>query len=223
MFGGRASQQRHFQRESTDSEPADHQLRTRLVIAKTPPNGSGLSANTGLILPGPECPSSVQNIPPVVFVCYARINEPTVRKQLVPSLTVLANRNSIAPWLDTDLAPGEDWNETLQQRLSAAQIILFMVSRAFLASEYITRKERPLAMRLMDEKKAVVVPIILWHCSWNVEDFAKCQKLPAHVESISDVRPRENGWAQVEEGLVKVVENLPSHLANFPKREASRD
>jgi hypothetical protein len=215
MFGGRTIPQRHSQRESTDFEPACDELRNRPPIAKATPNRNGLLANSGLGPRGLESRCSVQNMgrAPVVFVCYSHTNQ-RMRQQLMRSLKVMSRRRWIAPSLDTDLVPGENWNETLEQRLLEAQIILFMVSRAFLASEYITTKERPLAMRLMRQKKAVVVPIILSHCSWQEEDFAGLQKLPPKVESISDA-PRENTWALVEEGLVKVVQNLPDHLADF--------
>ncbi len=66
-----------------------------------------------------------------LFICYARANERTV-KHLVPSLKVLARRGYIAPWRDTDLVPGDDWDENIQARLAKSRIILFMVSRDFL-------------------------------------------------------------------------------------------
>ena len=67
-------------------------------------------------------------LPLPLFICYAHANERIVR-QLIPGLKVLARRSYIAPWRDTDLVPGEDWDETIKQRLIDAQIILFMVSR----------------------------------------------------------------------------------------------
>jgi hypothetical protein len=61
--------------------------------------------------------------------------------------------------------PGEDWDATIQERLSKEQVILFMVSQDFLASQYITEKERLLAMRLEKEQAAVIEPILLFKCS----------------------------------------------------------
>ena len=125
-----------------------------------------------------------------------------------PELDISAG--TISAWRDTDLIPGDDWDETIQERLSESQIILFMVSRDFLASRYITDHERPVAMRLMNEKKAVVVPVLLSTCSWQDEDFAKLEKLPRKDELISSITPREDAWALVEEGLKKVVERVRS-------------
>ncbi len=119
--------------------------------------------------------STPRDNPVSLFICYARANERVV-KRLIPSLKVLARRGYISPWRDTDLIPGDDWDETIQERLSESQIILFMVTRDFLASRYITDHERPVAMRLMDEKKAVVVPVLLSTCSWQDEDFRQVGK-----------------------------------------------
>ena len=127
-------------------------------------------------------------------------------RQLVPSLKVLARRGYIAPWRDTDLIPGEDWDETIKEKLSKAHIILFMVSRNFLASKYITEQERPLAMKLMNENRAIVVPVLLSACGWRDEDFASLEKLPHKDDPISSFNPRDEAWFLVEEGLKKVVD-----------------
>jgi len=158
----------------------------------------------------PEASAPKPN-PLPLFICYAHANERVV-KRLIPSLKVLAQRGYILPWRDTDLVPGEDWDETIKDRLSKASIILFMVTRDFLASEYITKHERPLAMALMKEKKATVVPVLLSPCSWRDEDFARLEKLPRKDDPISAFSLRENAWAKVEEGLKKVVEQIRERL-----------
>lgn len=149
--------------------------------------------------------SAPNDSPLSLFICYAQVNERYV-KQLIPSLKVLARRGYIIPWRDTDLIPGEEWDETIKERLYDAQIILFMVSREFLASEYITQEERPLAMKLMKDKRAVVVPVLLEDCSWRDEDFAGLENLPQKGKLVSSFNPHSKAWALVEEGIKKAVE-----------------
>jgi internalin A len=144
--------------------------------------------------------------PFLLFICYAHANERIV-KQLIPSLKVLARRGYIAPWRDTNLVPGEDWDNTIKQRLMQADLILFMVSRDFLASKYITEHERPLAMQLMNEGRAVVVPVLLSPCSWREEDFAGLEKLPRKDDPVSSFNPRDQAWFLIEEGLKQVVDD----------------
>ena len=161
--------------------------------------------------------SAPRDNPLPLFICYALADEGTV-KQLIPSLKVLARRGYIAPWRDTDLVPGEDWDETIKERLSEAGIILFMVSREFLASDYITRHERPLAMKLREEKKAMVVPVILLPCTHAEEDFSGLENLPRKGKAVSSFKPRDKAWMLVEEGLKKAVEQA-RRLPNISTRD----
>jgi internalin A len=161
--------------------------------------------------------SAPKSYPLPLFICYAQANERTV-KQLIPSLKVLARRGYVAPWRDTDLVPGEDWDETIKERLAEAKIILFMVSREFLASDYITQQERPLAMKLMGEEKAVVVPVILSPCSHTEEDFARLENLPRKGKPVSSFNPRDEAWVLVEDGLKKAVEQARK-LSNITLRD----
>jgi internalin A len=149
--------------------------------------------------------SAPKGTPLSLFICYAHANERVV-KRLITGLKVLAHRGYVAHWRDIDLVPGEDWDENIKERLANAQVILFMVSRDFLASDYITQQERPLAMKLMEEKQAVVVPVILSPCSWQEEDFAKLENLPHKGRPISSFNPRDEAWTLVETGLKKAVE-----------------
>ena len=144
-----------------------------------------------------------------LFVCYSHANEKLV-KELKPSLTILERRGYIAPWRDTDLVPGEDWDETIKERLAHAELVLFMVSRQFLASGYITTEERPLAMQLMNEGKTVVVPVLLSACTWETENFARLENLPDKGKYVTDYRPHEQAWTMVEKGIMKAVEKFRS-------------
>ena len=97
-----------------------------------------------------------------------------------------------------------------------------MVSREFLASKYITEKERPLAMELMRQKKATVIPVLLTDCSWRDEDFHKLEKLPRKDDPLTKFNPRENGWALVEEGLIKVIKAEQARLTKAGDRPMPR-
>lgn len=149
-----------------------------------------------------------------LFICYARKDERAVR-ELIPGLKVLARRGYIVPWRDTDLIPGEDWDETIKQRLQDARIILYMVSREFLASDYITAHERPLAMELVKQKKAVVVPILLSECLWKGEDFDSLELLPRKGDPVSSFPRRDTAWNLVEKGLIRVVEQQGKLFGRF--------
>lgn len=171
-----------------------------------------------------EVESEEANAPPdnplPLFICYARANERDVR-QLIPSLKVLSRRGYITPWRDTDLVAGEDWDDTIKQRLSEAKVILLVVSRHFLASEYITEQELPLAMKLLETRRATVVPVLLSPCAWEDEVFAKLVNLPQKGAAVSSFSPREKAWFLVEEGLKEAVEKARKLLGTTGLRRHS--
>lgn len=192
--------------------------RTRAVWA----NGKPVMIQVEETLREVESPetSAPRDHPLPLFICYAHADERTV-KRLVPSLKVLARRGYIAHWDDTYLVAGEDWDETIQARLLQARIILYMVSRDFLASMYINNYERPLAMRLAREGKAVVVPIMLSPCNWETEDFARLENLPRKGKTISSFKPREEAWRLVERGIQDTV-TRERELANLAADDRRR-
>jgi hypothetical protein len=85
-----------------------------------------------------------------------------------------------------------------------------MVSRAFLASTYITDQERPISMQMNRDKRAVIVPVLLSACSWEAEDFACFENLPGKGTVLASIRPRDKAWTLVEEGIKRAVESLRS-------------
>lgn len=59
------------------------------------------------------------------------------------------------------LAPGMEWREKAKEHLTAADIILLLVSPFFVASDYYYREEAVFAMALHNSGKTRVVPVIV--------------------------------------------------------------
>jgi hypothetical protein len=149
--------------------------------------------------------SAPRDNPLPLFICYAHANERIV-KQLIPSLKVLARRSYIAPWRDTDLVAGEDWDETIKARLLEAEIVLYMVTRDFLASKYILEQERPLSMSQRANGKADVLPVLLRDCDCGGEDFDKLEVLPYKGKTLDSYQPHDKAWKLVQVGIQRAVE-----------------
>ena len=139
-----------------------------------------------------------------LFVCYAHADEQMV-KRLLPTLRILANRGYITAWRDTDLVPGEDWDETIKKRLMDAEIVISMVSRDFLASAYISTEERPISMQQHAYGLADIVPVLLKRCTYEKEDFAKFELLPFKGKTLVSYRSHDTAWELIERGIELAV------------------
>lgn len=51
------------------------------------------------------------------------------------------------------------------------------------------------------ERKAVVVPVILEPCPWEVTQLSSPNALPEKGRPLTSYTPRANGWQVVSEGL----------------------
>lgn len=73
--------------------------------------------------------------PRKVFVSYSHEDEGW-KQRIVEALKPLEEQRRIAAWDDRKLLPGENWDGKIKDELNAADVILFLVSPAFIESDY---------------------------------------------------------------------------------------
>jgi hypothetical protein len=143
--------------------------------------------------------------PRSVFYSYSQKDE-DLRNELDTHLKLLKRDGFISTWHDRKIPPGDDWDRVINEHLNTADVILFLVSPHFLASEYCRDIEIRRAMERYDKHEAIVIPIILKPCVWTSESFAKLQVLPRNCRPL--VEWRDTGFARVSEELRTMLVDL---------------
>src|SRR5690349_4809275 len=92
-----------------------------------------------------------------LFYCYAR-EDHALRDKLDEHLTTLRRIGLITTWYDGEIVPGASWQEEIEMHLSTADIILLLISPAFMQSDYCFSKEMERALERHRAKEARVVP-----------------------------------------------------------------
>lgn len=131
-----------------------------------------------------------------------------MREELDTHLAGLRRRKIVTNWDDRHVIGGELWDDTIKTKLKEADIILFLVSANFIATDYIWEHEIPIAEEQRQNGKARVVPIILKPCQWTKLDFAKHQALPSKGTAITTFSDRDTAWLEVVEGIEKVINDV---------------
>ena len=116
--------------------------------------------------------------------------------------------NLIEEWHDRKLKAGEDWDRSISRNLESADIILLLVSIDFVNSKYCYDIELDKALELHDQRKAIVIPIILRNCLWQHTPFAKLQALPRDAKAVNAWADRDEALASIAEGIKSVAETV---------------
>jgi hypothetical protein len=143
-------------------------------------------------------PTSPDLIPPLsapvrVFLSFAHKDD-EARQELRKSLATFRANKWIEYWDDRQIPPGGEWDPAIKQQLEKADLILFLVSRAFLDSEFIRRKEIPLAMARQRSGSAVVIPIIYEACNWGDSVFGHLDPRPKDGKPIASAANMAEAW-----------------------------
>lgn len=106
-------------------------------------------------------------------LCF--VSYPRARRELCARFTDFALdvtlREIASVWMDDALHPGELWDQEIRDRLLAADIILVLLSPAFLASDYCVNVEGALALERAARKEAKVFAVLLEECDYAAYGF----------------------------------------------------
>jgi len=148
-----------------------------------------------------------------MFIGYSHKDD-RWRDTLQSNLEILSREGSIDIWYDQRLVPGDEWDDTIKQKLSEAKIVLFLVSTPFLASKYIREVELPMAMERHKAKKARIIPVIVSACSWKRTPLTDLQALPNGAKPLKTCRDRDKACLEIEDGIRAAVEELRDHKSS---------
>ena len=140
-----------------------------------------------------------------IFITYAHKNK-EAKGTLIECLAVIKNDGLISIWHDNEILPGDKWREEIfSTHLLDSDILLYLVSRASLASEN-CNKELAGALNF----KIRAIPIILESCDWQNHQLSDFQALPDEGVPINQWDHEDEGWQNVVDGIRKVVEKMQS-------------
>ena len=155
--------------------------------------------------PDPAAPTT----PVSLFYSYAHEDEP-LRDELAGHLKILERRGLIQAWHDRQIRPGQAWDQAIDQHLSTADLVLLLVSKDFIGSDYIWGVELAQTMKRQQARQCEVVPIIVRAVDIDPSDaddlpFLKLQGLPPDLKPVTSWANRDEAWTQVAKGLRATV------------------
>jgi hypothetical protein len=147
-------------------------------------NRRAYSAEAGYARPGyafiAEPESRASQTATSVFVCYSH-RDADYMKPLLDYLSGL-KEEGITFWTDQHLIAGDLWDTEIRRQVEQADIVLALVSQAFLNSDYIRNVEIARALERRAASGLRIMPIIVSPSDWqSVSWLAKTEVLPKNA------------------------------------------
>ena len=142
-----------------------------------------------------------------VFLSYSHEDE-QLRNQLEQQLTILKRQKIIDIWHDRRITAGSIIDHTISENLEAANIILLLVSPAFLASNYCYDREMQRAMQRHEAHEAFVIPVILRPCEWQETEFGKLLATPKDGKPVTQWTDRDEAFLDVAKAIRAAASKL---------------
>jgi internalin A len=159
------------------------------------------------LLASVEAPADAATPAVKVFVSYSHKDD-HFRSQLATHLKLLQRRGMVSMWSDRMISPSDDWQEEINSNLERADLIIFLVSAYFIASNYCYEIEVKRAMEKHDSGESRVVPIIVRDCQWKDTPFGKLQALPTDAKPVQIWSNRDKAWRDIADGIQSIIEKI---------------
>ena len=146
-----------------------------------------------------------------LFYCYVYADR-ALRDELDIYLSVLKHQNLIVCWSDMEISPGVERENAIDIQLSAAHLILLLVTPDFLASDYCYGIEMKRALERHKAGNARVIPIILRQTYWKQTPFSTLQVLPTNAKPIAQWHDRDEAFLNITSGIHQAIKELRAFL-----------
>lgn len=138
------------------------------------------------------------------FISYSHRDE-RHRQALESHLKVLRSAGLLELWHDRRIEPGEEWQGEIDAAMEEADIVIFLVSADFLASDYCGDVEMARAIRRHEDGSCTIVPVIVRDSNWRSSRLSSYQALPADGKPITRWSNRDTAWRAVADGIEQII------------------
>lgn len=152
-----------------------------------------------------------------IFISYAHADE-SLKDDLEKHLSGLRRGNIIDDWNDRKIMPGVEWDKEIKKKLNESQIVLFLVSKDFLFSDYINDVEVNNTLERYKRNEVIIVPIIIKPCDFSSLPIGKFQALPKDAKPINTWSNTDEAWLDAINGVKQVIKHLKQDGESLPDK-----
>ncbi len=152
-----------------------------------------------------------------VFISYSHLDKEWL-DELKKTLKPYLRNRTINVWDDQCIQPGAQWKNEIEKALQRAKVAVLLVSRNFLASEFIVNHELPTLLDAAEKEGLVIIWICVGHCSYKKTTIAKYQAAYDVNRPLNSLK-----GSDLDEALVKIADKIETAILNPVKASVKFD
>ncbi len=161
-----------------------------------------------------------------LFVSYSRKDREWL-ELIETTLKPLLRDREFVLWDDSKINAGDIWRQEIDTQLKTAQAALFLVSRDFLASDFIQDQELPILLKRANEEGLKILWVYVRDCLVEESPLSKYQAVSAPDIPLARIDDKELDLAitQICRGIRAVIGSLPSAKVQplLPTKDPEQD
>lgn len=142
-----------------------------------------------------------------LFLSYAH-EDAKLRDVFRLNLDLMKRDGLVDWWFDGKILPSAEWDAEIRHEIEQADVIVFLVSTALLASDYVQGVEMKLALERRAAGEAEIVSVITEDCRWKGRPFTKYQVIQPDGRPVRRHGRLIDAFNLVEAELCRLVEDV---------------
>jgi hypothetical protein len=147
-----------------------------------------------------------------LFFSYSHEDE-DYRDRLEKHLAGLQYQGLIDVWHDRRIPAGGGIDDSVDEELNQADVVLLLISASFLSSRYCVSREMEVALQRHREQRTHVIPVMLKPCDWHYAPFKDLKIVPRDAKAITSWSNEDEAFRDAAIEIRKVVEALHAKRA----------
>lgn len=141
-----------------------------------------------------------------VFLSYAH-KDIEWRDELMTMLAPVLRGRTLEIWHDGKIKPSQDWRSEIKAALRRAHAGVLLVSKHFLASEFIAKEEQSFLIAAAQKAKVKLSWVLIGDCVWDKEPIATLQALHDIAKPLRALRGnnRDATLKRIAQGILSLA------------------
>lgn len=140
-----------------------------------------------------------------VFISYSH-KDTQFLHELLDHLKPLERAGLVDKWSDQQIEPGSHWLDEIEHSLATAKVAVLLVTRNFLASEFINEKELGPLLKSAESNGVVILWVPVRACSYRDTPLSKYQAVIPPDKPLAEMRAgRDKAWVKVCDAIKSSV------------------